>query len=89
MVSLVIIKEGFVMRYYKPKEIITKKHFLVGTVWPIEGSKNNTYSIEMHDKGFTCDCLGFTYNGKCKHTSQVISLLIHEDYPKYSNDRNS
>ena len=77
------------MRYYKPKEIVTKKHFLVGTVWPIEGSKNNTYSIEMHDKGFTCDCLGFTYNGKCKHTSHVTSLLIHENYPKYSNDRNS
>ena len=75
MVSLVIIKEGFVMRYYKPKEIITKKHFLIGTVWPIEGSKNNTYSIEMHEKGFTCDCLGFTYNGKCKHTSQVVTEL--------------
>ena len=75
MVSLVIIKEGFDMRYYKPKEIITKKHFLVGTVWPIEGSKNNTYSIEMHDKGFTCNCLGFTYNGKCKHTSQVVTEL--------------
>jgi len=71
------------MRYYKPKEIITKKHFLVGTVWPIEGSKNNTYSIEMHEKGFTCDCLGFTYNGKCKHTSQVTSLLINENYPRY------
>ena len=63
------------MRYYKPKEIITKKHFLVGTVWPIEGSKNNTYSIEMHDKGFTCNCLGFTYNGKCKHTIQVVTEL--------------
>ena len=63
------------MRYYKPKEIITKKHFLVGTVWPIEGSKNNTYSIEMHDKGFTCNCLGFMYNGKCKHTSQVVTEL--------------
>ena len=75
MVFLVIIKEGFVMRYYKPKEIITKKHFLVGTVRPIEGSKNNTYSIEMHDKGFTCNCLGFTYNGKCKHTSQVVTEL--------------
>ena len=75
MVSLEIIKEGFVMRYYKPKEIITKKHFLIGTVWPIEGSKNNTYSIEMHEKGFTCDCLGFTYNGKCKHTSQVVTEL--------------
>ena len=75
------------MRYYKPKEINTKKHFLVGTVWPIEGSKNNTYSIEMHEKGFTCNCLGFTYNGKCKHTSQVISLLTNETYPKYSHDR--
>ena len=75
MVFLVIIKEGFDMRYYKPKEINTKKHFLVGTVWPIEGSKNNTYSIEMHDKGFTCNCLGFTYNGKCKHTSQVVTEL--------------
>ena len=63
------------MRYYKPKEIITRNHFLVGTVWPIEGSKNNTYSIEMHEKGFTCDCLGFTYNGKCKHTSQVVTEL--------------
>ena len=66
------------MRYYKPKEIITKKHFLVGTVWPIEGSKNNTYSIEMHEKGFTCDCLGFTYNGKCKHTFQVVTELSSE-----------
>ena len=72
------------MRYYKPSEIVTKKHFLVGTVWPIEGSKNNTYSIEMHEKGFTCDCLGFTYNGKCKHTSHVISLLIDENYPRYN-----
>ena len=66
------------MRYYKPKEIITKKHFLVNTIWPIEGSKNNTYSIEMHEKGFTCNCLGFTYNGKCKHTSQVVTELSLE-----------
>ena len=72
------------MRYYKPKEIITKNHFLVGTVWPIEGSKNNTYSIEMHEKGFTCDCLGFTYNGKCKHITSIISLLTNEEYPKYA-----
>ena len=50
------------MRYYKPKEIITKKHFLVNTIWPIEGSNGNEYSVEMHDKGFTCNCLGFTYS---------------------------
>ena len=77
------------MRYYKPKEIITKKHFLVNTIWPIEGSNGNEYSVEMHEKGFTCNCQGFTYRGKCKHTSHVTSLLINENYPKYSYDRNS
>ena len=71
------------IKYYKAEKINTKDHFLVGTVWPVDGSKNNTYSIEMHDKGFTCNCLGFTYNGKCKHTSQVTSLLINENYPRY------
>ena len=77
------------MRYYKSPDIITKKHFLVDTIWPVKGSKGNEYSVKMHEKGFTCECLGFTYNGKCKHTSYVTSLLINEDYPKYSNDRNS
>ena len=71
------------MRYYKSPEITTKNHFLVDTIWPIEGSKGNTYSVKMHEKGFTCECLGFTYNGKCKHTTQVTSLLINENYPRY------
>ena len=71
------------MRYYKPSEIVTKKHFLVNTIWPIEGSNGNEYSVEMHEKGFTCECLGFTYNGKCKHTIHVESLLTTDDYPRY------
>jgi hypothetical protein len=71
------------MRYYKSPEITTKNHFLVDTIWPVKGSKGNTYSVKMHEKGFTCECLGFTYNGKCKHTSQVTSLLINENYPRY------
>ena len=69
------------MRYYKPKEIVTKKHFLVNTIWPVAGSKKgDEYNITMHDKGFTCECLGFTYNGKCRHTRQVVSMLSHEMY---------
>ena len=71
------------MRYYKSPDIITKKHFLVDTIWPVKGSKGNEYSVKMHEKGFTCECLGFTYNGKCKHTSQVISSLTNEEYPRY------
>jgi hypothetical protein len=71
------------MRYYKSRDIITKKHFLVDTIWPVKGSKGNEYSVKMHEKGFTCECLGFTYNGKCKHTTQVISSLTNEEYPRY------
>ena len=70
------------MRYYKPKEIVTKKHFLVNTIWPIEGSNGNEYSVEMHEKGFTCECLGFMYNSKCRHTKEVVSMLSYEDFNK-------
>jgi len=71
-------------RYYKSEEINTKNHFLVDSTWPVRGSRGNEYDVKMHDKGFTCDCLGFTYNGRCKHTKEVISLLTYEEYPKYA-----
>jgi hypothetical protein len=71
------------IKYYKAEKINTKDHFLVGTVWPVDGSKNNTYSIEMHDKGFTCDCQGFTYRSKCKHTIGIDDILSCEDFPVY------
>ena len=78
MVLLGIIKRGMNMkRYYKSKEIHTKNHFLVNTIWPVKGSKSNEYFVQMHEKGFTCDCLGFMYSGKCKHTYQVVSLIAH------------
>jgi len=67
-------------KYYKHPEINTKNHFLVANTWSIEGSKGNEYSIEMHEKGFTCECLGFTYNGKCKHVKEVTDLITYEDY---------
>ena len=71
-------------KYYKSKEINTKNHFLIDSTWPVKGSKGNEYDVRMHEKGFTCDCLGFTYNGKCKHTKEVIFLLTNEEYPKYA-----
>lgn len=72
------------MKYYKSKEINTKNHFLVNSTWPVSGSKGNEYSVEMHDKGFTCECLGFTYNSKCKHISYITTLLTNENFPMYS-----
>ena len=73
-----------IKRYYKSKNIETQNHFLVDSTWPVKGSKGNKYDVKMHDKGFTCDCLGFTYNGKCKHIKSIIFLLTNEDYPKYA-----
>ena len=73
-----------IKRYYKSKNIETQNHFLVDSTWPVKGSKENEYDVKMHDKGFTCDCLGFTYNGKCKHITSIIFLLTNEDYPKYA-----
>ena len=73
-----------IKRYYKSKNIETQNHFLVDSTWPVKGSKENEYDVKMHDKGFTCDCLGFTYNGKCKHITSIIFLLTNEEYPKYA-----
>ena len=54
-------------RVYPSDLIDTKGHWAVGTVWNTEGSKG-TYNIEMHSKGFTCDCPAFR---KCKHIKAV------------------
>ena len=41
---------------FKSEEINTENHAFVGVVWPIIGSKGDEYSVEMTDRGFTCDC---------------------------------
>ena len=58
-------------QYLKPTYFKTKDHWMVGTVWPVKGSKDNEYSVELTDKGFTCDCTGFTFRGKCKHSAGI------------------
>jgi hypothetical protein len=70
-------------KYYNHPAIVTKNHFLIDYTWLVDGSKGNKYSVEMHDKGFTCECLGFTYNTKCKHTSYIATLLTNENFPMY------
>lgn len=56
-------------RYLQPFN--TENHWAVGVQWEVEGSKNNTYTVELHDKGFTCSCPGFGFHGKCKHSVNV------------------
>jgi|TARA_B110000977_G_scaffold123060_1_gene157950 hypothetical protein len=57
--------------FLKPAYFDPKDHWMVGVVWPVTGSKDNEYSVELTNKGFTCDCTGFTFRGKCKHSTGI------------------
>ncbi len=63
-------------KFYHSSDIInTKGHWAVGTQWPVAGSKNNMYTVEMSDRGFNCDCPAFK---KCKHIKLVEEGFCYE-----------
>ena len=70
-------------RYFKPAGMNTAKHFMVGIVWPVSGSKGNTYNIELHPEGFDCSCPGFGFHGSCKHVKAVAETFTCEEVPEY------
>ena len=65
----------FKAKYLKPTIFNPKDHWMVGIVWPVKGSKGNEYSVELHDKGFDCDCPGFTFRGTCKHSQAILNKV--------------
>ena len=65
----------FAKRYLKPTSFDSKDHWMVGLVWPVKGSKGNEYNVELHDRGFDCDCPGFGFHGYCKHSRSVDQRL--------------
>jgi len=62
-------------KYLKPSAFDPKGHWMVGTVWPMEGSKGKSYGVELHDQGFECECTGFSYHGYCKHSKAVLKQV--------------
>ena len=73
---------------YRPRspaaveEITTKNHWMVGVEWPVSGSKGDKYTVTMHDKGFTCNCMAFErgrVGGPCKHIVQVVKQIVGPD----------
>ena len=62
-------------KFLKPSAFDPKDHWMVGIVWPVKGSKGNDYSVELHDKGFECDCPGFGFHGYCKHSRAVVAQV--------------
>jgi hypothetical protein len=65
----------FQKKFLKPSAFDPKDHWMVGVVWPVKGSKGNEYSVELHDRGFDCDCAGFGFHGYCKHSRAVVAQV--------------
>lgn len=63
-------------RYFKPEGWNFKNNFLAGTDWSVQGSKaNSVYTVTLDTNGFSCDCTGFTFHGKCKHSQQIVDAF--------------
>ena len=41
--------------------------------WRVDGSNGNKYTVEWdpYHKNYSCNCLGYTYRRKCKHTNFI------------------
>ena len=63
----------FAKRYLKPADWNFKGNLLAGTEWSVAGSKKGSfYTVALTEQGFSCDCTGFTFYGKCKHSLSVV-----------------
>jgi hypothetical protein len=67
------VSKKYAKRYLKPEGWRFKNNFLAGTEWSVAGSKKNSfYTVVLTEQGFTCDCYGFQFHAKCKHSTQVV-----------------
>lgn len=76
----------FKQSYFKPTFDYDKSLF-EGLIWKEPNSKGTgSYDITLEPKGFTCDCPGFSFRGKCKHSQMVndrVEEAINGEVPEY------
>ena len=76
----------FKQSYMKPSFAYDKSIF-EGLIWQEPNSKGTgTYDITLEPKGFTCDCPGFSFRGKCKHSKLVndrVERAINGEVPEF------
>ena len=41
--------------------------------WRVDGSNGNKYTVEWdpYHRNYSCNCLGYSYRRKCKHTNFI------------------
>jgi len=70
------VSKKYSKRYLKPTDWNLKGNLLAGTEWSVAGSKKDSfYTVALTESGFTCDCTGFMFHGKCKHSEQILQAF--------------
>lgn len=39
--------------------------------WTVKNDKGKTYTITLESGKYQCNCVGYSYRGKCKHSEQI------------------
>ena len=75
-----------VQKYMKPDFEFARDLF-EGFTWLEPNSKGtDTYAVTLEPKGFVCDCPGFTFRGRCKHTQNIhnrVKEAVDGRVPQY------
>jgi hypothetical protein len=41
--------------------------------WSVKSDSGKTYTVTLESGKYTCNCIGYAYRGKCKHSDSVAS----------------
>ena len=39
--------------------------------WSVKSDSGKTYTVTLESGKYTCNCVGYAYRGKCKHSEQI------------------
>ena len=39
--------------------------------WSVKSDSGKNYTVTLESGKYTCNCIGFAYRGKCKHSEQI------------------
>ena len=53
-----------------------RDHIFHGVKWSVEGSKGETYTVEMDRNDLTCTCHRWKYWTDCKHVKQIEERIL-------------
>ncbi len=76
---MVVVLNTYLMRKMSQMNLIDKiievfdGEIMEDNQWRVDGSNGNKYTVEWdpHHRNYSCNCLGYSYRRKCKHTNFI------------------